>query len=163
VRQAHDLPSVSKHRMLHFELHSTLAFALAVAGDAEAASREVADAPRFEGLSRWPELDRDLIEGYVALARGDARQACGFADQVLRRGVDCPLYRQSANQLIAAIQHSAPREYVPAFVMGRVFERVTSAVRVDTVAPGEYNEGTDRQECHEHADLRISHPAQGPH
>jgi tetratricopeptide (TPR) repeat protein len=113
LRQAHDLPSVGKHRMLHFELHSTLALALTVAGDSEAASHELADEPRFEGLSRWAELDRNLIEGYVALARGDARKACDFADQVLQHGGEYPLYRQSAQQLIAAIQQSAPARAFP--------------------------------------------------
>lgn len=108
LREALNLPSARAHRMLYFELRNTHAFALAAAGDPDAAARILADTPRMEGLSRWANLDRDLFEGYVALAQGDRDAAYGWANQVLQRADQYALYRQCAVQLMYAIQEAVP-------------------------------------------------------
>ena len=108
LREALNLPSARAHRMLYFELRNTHAFALAAAGDPDAAARILADTPRVEGLSRWANLDRDLFEGYVALAQGDRDAAYSWANQVLQRADQYALYRQCAVQLMYAIQEAVP-------------------------------------------------------
>ena len=115
LRHALDLPSASaqSNRMLHFELHSLLAFALIAAGDNAAGAKALADTPYLDGLSRWAEFDRNLIEGYAALAGGNPSAAYTSANQVKQRTENYPLYRQSAIQLIDAIQQTTPVHLFP--------------------------------------------------
>jgi ATP/maltotriose-dependent transcriptional regulator MalT len=113
MHRALDLPTTQSDRTMLFELHNTLAVACLVAGDLAAAERALADAPRFDGLPRFSEIERTLIEGCVALARGDQVVAQSCADQVLHDAAQYALYRQIANQLCAAIQRSAPASEFP--------------------------------------------------
>ncbi len=113
LRRALDLPTAGLRPMMRFVLHGTLAIALVVAGDPEAATHTLADAPSFEGLARFAFYERDLIEGYVALARGNTVMAQQHADHVLQRASEYPLYRQTAQQLVGAIQRSAPPSEFP--------------------------------------------------
>ncbi len=108
LRRALDLPTIPARPMMAFVIRTTLALAWSVAGDLEAAARALADAPTFEGLACFVEYERDLIEGFVALARGDEETAQQRADRVLQRAGEYPLYRQSADQLHGAIREGAP-------------------------------------------------------
>ncbi len=113
MHRALDLPATQSNRMMQFELHSTLAVASMVAGDLAAAERALADAPGFSGLARFSLIERTIIEGFVALARGDDATARKCADQVLQDAAQYALYCQGANQLIVAIQRSAPASEFP--------------------------------------------------
>jgi len=116
LRGALDLPTTSAHHMMNFELHSTLALALSAAGEQESAAQALAVAPRLDGLSRWAEFDRALIEGYIALARGDAESARAIASQVAERAQNYPLYRQCAAQLNEATQRSVTPSTFPGWL-----------------------------------------------
>ncbi|MBI5034782.1 MAG: helix-turn-helix domain-containing protein [Chloroflexi bacterium] len=113
LRKTCDLPTVKSKRMMRFDLYSTLAFALAVAGEPSEAARTLAAAPFIEGLSRWVEFERALIEGYIALARGDTQIACAKATEVAQRAENYPLYRVTAHQLLEAIQSDKPVSSFP--------------------------------------------------
>jgi ATP/maltotriose-dependent transcriptional regulator MalT len=113
LQRAMALPATLSNRMMLFALRDTLAVALMVAGDLSAVEQTLADALRFDGLERFAEIDRTLIDGYFALARGDETTAKKYADQVLQDAGQYSLYHQGANQLIAAIQRSAPVSEFP--------------------------------------------------
>jgi tetratricopeptide (TPR) repeat protein len=124
LQRALALPATQSKPMMRFELHGTLAFAHAITGNLAHAQSALADAPRGEGLTRWVELDRALIEGYVALARGDASTARTFATQVSRDAEKFPLYRQNAQQLGDAIERALPvNEFPHSLWVGRELER----------------------------------------
>jgi tetratricopeptide (TPR) repeat protein len=113
LRQALDLPAAAPNRMMRFELNNILALAYTAGGDHESARRCLENNPRSEGLSRWAEFDRDLIEGYAALGQGEARAAHAIWQQLARRAGVYPQYCQSAKQLADAIQQSAPPATFP--------------------------------------------------
>ncbi|RPI29620.1 MAG: hypothetical protein EHM70_15525, partial [Chloroflexota bacterium] len=110
LRQAAALPATQANAMMRFEVHSTLALALTAVQDLAAAHQALLDAPRIEGLSRWAEFDRDLIEGYIRLACGNPETACSIANQVSQRAENYPLYAQVARQLLSAVQRGAPAQ-----------------------------------------------------
>ncbi|HZY42370.1 MAG TPA: hypothetical protein VFF59_10280 [Anaerolineae bacterium] len=113
LQQALNLPAVHADQMLRFVLAGTLAIAYTVLEDQASAARAVTDAPRIEGLSRWTEFEHDLVEGYVALARGDSDTARTRANLVAQRAEYFPLYQQTARQLLAAIDEGVPVSQFP--------------------------------------------------
>jgi tetratricopeptide (TPR) repeat protein/transcriptional regulator with XRE-family HTH domain len=116
LQRALNLPGACHDRMMTFELHTTLAVAFLAAGDPCAAQAALADAPDLEGMSRWTEYDRQLVDGYVALARGDSEAALALANQIAQHARTYPLYRQSAVQLGVAVRQSVSPALFPQFL-----------------------------------------------
>jgi tetratricopeptide (TPR) repeat protein/transcriptional regulator with XRE-family HTH domain len=102
------IADVSNNRMLNFELNTNLAFIQAANGDPDAAQRTLDASPRFDGLSIWTALDRDLIDGCVALAAGNQEQASCIAGQMFEQTHSCPYYHRMAVKLVEALRTGVP-------------------------------------------------------
>jgi hypothetical protein len=102
LRAALALPAAQAHKMMLFELNSTLALAQTAAGDLPSAVAALAGSPRLEGLSRWAEFDRQLAEGYLCHAQGDSAAARARAESLAQQAAAYPLYREGARRLALA-------------------------------------------------------------
>ncbi len=116
LERALALPSAQPARMLRFQLHDRVALTYLAAGDVQAAADALAQAPVFEGLSLWSVLDRQVLEGLVALARGNTTEATTLASQVAARAAQYPYYCQRAARLGDAIRNRSPLHELPALI-----------------------------------------------
>jgi ATP/maltotriose-dependent transcriptional regulator MalT len=113
LQQALDLPSAAENRMMRFNLQNQLALAHTAGGDHKSAWGCLENNPRSEGLSRWVEFDRDLIEGYAAIGGGDLAAGEAIWQQVARRAAVYPLYGQMLAQMATAIRQPVPPSAYP--------------------------------------------------
>ncbi len=113
LQRALALPAAAGNPMLTFELNTGLALARAVGGDGEAARCTAEASPRIEGLSLWAELDRDLVDGCVAIARGEMEAAARIATRIAQASRAYPLYHQAAARLERAAQQAVSAKELP--------------------------------------------------
>jgi tetratricopeptide (TPR) repeat protein len=115
IHQAFALPDVANKYSYSF-LFSDLALVLLAGGGAAEAQRVLDEAPPPVGV--WAELERLLIGGAVAWARGDAAATTALAALLAERAAaaDYQLYVQRAARLVEAIHHPPPLAEFPRFL-----------------------------------------------
>ncbi len=116
LERALALPSVRTYPMLRFELHTTLAVARLAQGRPDLAGETLAAEPKLEGLSRWAEFERDLVDGYRLLFSGDVGPARVIVTRLEPQMAPFSMYRELVNRLDDASEHSAQPNQVPALL-----------------------------------------------
>jgi ATP/maltotriose-dependent transcriptional regulator MalT len=115
LRQAFDMPDIINKWIYHF-LFDDLALVQMASGDVAEAQQTLDEAPPTVGL--WQEMDRLLVRGAVALARGDTATvtalAATLAEQAAAAGYQ--LFVQRANRLVEAIHNPPPLADLPRFL-----------------------------------------------
>jgi ATP/maltotriose-dependent transcriptional regulator MalT len=115
LRQAFAMPDITGKWVYHF-LFNDLALTQLAGGEVDKAQQTLDEAPPTVGV--WQELDRLLIRGAVALARGDTAAATTLASTLAERAtaVDYQLYVQRATRLAEAIRTPPPLAGLPRFL-----------------------------------------------
>jgi tetratricopeptide (TPR) repeat protein/transcriptional regulator with XRE-family HTH domain len=115
LRQALALPDIAGKGISH-ALFGDLALAQLAEGAVTQAQQTLDEAPPPVGV--WPELDRLLVSGAVALGRGDTMAATTIATALAERAavVGYELYIQRAARLVKAIHHPPPPAELPRFL-----------------------------------------------
>ena len=116
LERALALESVKTYPMLRFELHTTLAVAHVTLGRLDLAGEALAAEPKLDGLSRWAEFERDLVDGYRRVFSGDVEAARVIATRLEPQVAPFAMYRELTNRLGAATDLTASPADVPALL-----------------------------------------------
>lgn len=116
LERALALPSVKTYPMLRFELYTTLAVAQIAMGRLDLASDALVTEPKMEGLSRWAEFERDLVDGYRLLFSGDVAAARAVATRLEPQVAPFVMYRELTLRLCSATDGSTAPDQVPALL-----------------------------------------------
>lgn len=116
LERALGLPSVPTYPMLRFELHTTLAVAQIAIGRLDLASDALVTEPKLEGLSRWAEFERDLVDGYRLIFSGDVAAARAIATRLEPQVAPFVMYRELTLRLCSATDGSTMPDQVPALL-----------------------------------------------
>ena len=105
--QALTLPATATDPAIKGDLYSYLALTMLITGDLIGA-RQTLEAAPLGDMGIWPELNRQLVLGILALALGDTAGATAIANAAAERAAAAGyrLYSLSAARLAAAIQQS---------------------------------------------------------
>jgi tetratricopeptide (TPR) repeat protein len=114
VKRAWSLPAWTIDPSVRGELESTFALALLVTDGPDRAQQALNEAPLGD-VGVWTELNRELVNGALALARGDTAATTAIARSITERAeaAGYRVYSQRAARLAAAVNNPPPLAELP--------------------------------------------------
>jgi hypothetical protein len=108
------LPAWTIDPSVRGELESTFALALLVTDGPDRAQQALNEAPLGD-VGVWTELNRELVNGALALARGDTAATTAIARSITERAeaAGYRVYSQRAARLAAAVNNPPPLAELP--------------------------------------------------